>query len=60
MLYQYGYDTEAGKLSTYSAIELVYDPWVNFVYIGIGLLALGSICMLWGGKKRKNTVYEME
>lgn len=53
MIYQYGYDTEAGKLSSYSSMELVYDPWVIAVYVGILLLAAGSICMLWMGNRRK-------
>lgn len=53
MVYQYGYDNEAGKLSSYSSFELVYDPWIVPVYIGIFLLAAGSICMLWIGNKRK-------
>ncbi len=60
MLYQYGYDNEAGKLSTYSSIELVYDPWVMPVYIGIILLAFGSVCMLWSGNKRKEVNNDME
>lgn len=53
MLYQYGYDNDAGKLSTYSSIELVYDPWVTPVYIGIFMLAAGSVCMVWSGNRRK-------
>lgn len=53
MIYQYGYDTEAGKLSSYSAMELVYDPWIIPVYVGILLLAAGSITMLWIGNRRK-------
>lgn len=60
MLYQYGYDNEAGKLSTYSSIELVYDPWIVPVYIGILLLAGGSICMLWSGRKRKEASDDVE
>ncbi|MDR2921262.1 MAG: cytochrome c biogenesis protein ResB [Tannerella sp.] len=56
MLYQYGYDNEAGKLSTYSSIELVYDPWVTPVYIGICMLAAGSVCMLWSGNRRREGV----
>jgi hypothetical protein len=50
-LYQYGYDNMAGNMSTYSSIELVYDPWVMGVYIGMILLACGSVCMLWRGNK---------
>ncbi len=52
MLYQYGYDNDAGNMSTYSAIELVYDPWVIPVYVGIIMLACGSVCMLWSGNKK--------
>lgn len=53
MIYQYGYDTEAGKLSSYSSMELVYDPWLIPVYVGILLLAAGSVCMLWMGNRRE-------
>ena len=53
MIYQYGYDEYVGKLSTYSIMELVYDPWLVPVYIGIIMLAAGSVCMLWSGNKRK-------
>ncbi len=60
MLYQYGYDNDAGKLSTYSSFELVYDPWVAPVYIGIILLACGSICMLWSGNRRKEDNNDVE
>lgn len=60
MIYQYGYDTEAGKLSSYSSMELVYDPWVIPVYIGIMLLAAGSICMLWIGNRRKEVTDDVE
>ena len=53
MIYQYGYDNKAGRLSAYSILEIVYDPWLYEVYIGIGLLAAGSVCLLWGGRKNK-------
>jgi hypothetical protein len=53
MLYQYGYDSAAGNMSTYSSIELVYDPWIIPVYVGMILLACGSVCLLWTGNKRK-------
>lgn len=52
-IYQHSYDEYAGKLSNYTVVELVYDPWLLPVYIGIGLLAMGASCMLWGGRKRK-------
>lgn len=53
-IYQYGYDTDAGKASSYSSFELVYDPWLDLVYTGIALIALGSFSFLWvGNRKRK-------
>lgn len=55
-IYQYGYDNQAGRLSSYSSMELVYDPWIVPVYIGFAFIALGSIAMIWNGrlvKRRK-------
>lgn len=52
-IYQYGYDNDAGKMSTYSSLELVYDPWLYPVYAGIILLSAGSVCLLWSGNKKR-------
>lgn len=60
MIYQYGYDNQAGKASTYSSFELVYDPWLWPVYAGIILLAIGSVCLLWSGNKKKKKGYDVE
>lgn len=60
MLYQYDYDKDAGKMSTYTSIELVYDPWIVPVYIGIALLALGAICMLWMGNRKREVSDDVE
>ena len=60
MLYQYGYDNNAGNMSAYSGIELVYDPWLIPVYAGMLLLACGSLCMLRMGNKRKEAPDDME
>jgi hypothetical protein len=46
MIYQYGYDSQAGKASAYSSFELVYDPWKWLVYTGIVLLAAGAVCLI--------------
>ncbi|MEO4004981.1 cytochrome c biogenesis protein ResB [Flavobacterium sp. CAU 1735] len=54
MVYQYGYNNQAGQLSKYSSMELVYDPWKTAVYIGFGLIALGTIAMIWNGKQIKH------
>jgi len=49
-VYQYGYDNAAGRLSSYSSFELVYDPWKNGVYLGFLLIAIGTVAMIWNGK----------
>ncbi len=59
-IYQYGYDNKAGRLSSYSSFELVYDPWLIPVYIGIIMLMFGSIMMIWSGKGRKEAINDME
>lgn len=59
-IYQYGYDNNAGRLSSYSSFELVYDPWLTPVYAGIILMMLGSLTMLWTGRKGKETSNDME
>ncbi|MDR0295276.1 MAG: cytochrome c biogenesis protein ResB [Prevotellaceae bacterium] len=53
IIYQHSYDEVAGNLSNYSEMELVYDPWLPFVYTGIFLLAAGALCLIWAGNKRK-------
>lgn len=53
MIYQYDYDHELGKASKVSGFELVYDPWLRLVYLGIFLFAVGAFCMLWMGNKKK-------
>lgn len=53
MIYQYDYDHALGKASRVSGFELVYDPWLYAVYVGIFMIALGSICMLWLGNKNR-------
>ena len=59
-IYQYGYDNNAGRLSSYSSFELVYDPWLLPVYAGIIMMMLGSISMIWKGKGRKGAENDME
>jgi hypothetical protein len=56
MIYQYGYDTAAGKMSSFSQIELVYDPWLLPAKVGMGLMAAGAVLLVWNGagRKRKN------
>lgn len=54
-IYQYGYDNQAGRLSSYSSMELVHDPWVIPVYAGFALIALGAAAMIWNGRPMRKT-----
>lgn len=50
-IYQYGYDNKAGRLSSYSSMELVYDPAILPVYIGFVFLAIGAASMVFNGSR---------
>ena len=52
-IYQYGYDTAAGALSRISIFEMVRDPWLPFVYIGIWMMLLGAVCMFILAQRKK-------
>lgn len=47
-IYQYGYDTLAGADSKISILELVRDPWLPYVYVGIFMMLAGALIMLFG------------
>lgn len=44
-IYQLSYDETKGKWSNVSVFELVHDPWLLYVYIGIGMMILGAVCL---------------
>jgi len=50
MIYQSGYDNMAGRMSTYSSFDLVYDPWLYPAYIGMILWSLGSLGLIYRGR----------
>lgn len=50
MIYQSGYDNQAGRMSSYSSFELVYDPWIYPAYAGLLLWALGSLGLIYRGR----------
>lgn len=51
-IYQLSYDQTMGRWSKTSVLELVHDPWLPFVYLGIALLVIGAIVMfLTAGRK---------
>ena len=53
-VYQLSYDENKGKWSTLSVLEVVSDPWIKLVYIGIFLMLGGSIFLFWTGRQRLN------
>lgn len=62
-IYQHGYDNAAGRLSSYSSMELVYDPWLIPVYAGFFMIAVGSVAMVWRGRsmnRRRSSETENE
>lgn len=52
-IYQLSYNEEMGKWSNTSTLELVKDPWLPYVYIGIFMMIAGAIYMFWVGNKFK-------
>ena len=52
-IYQTGYNEKMGKWSNLSIIELVRDPWLPAVYIGIFMLLAGSLYLVWMGRSKQ-------
>jgi len=50
-IYQLSYDDKMGKWSDLSVLELVRDPWLPVIYIGIFMMIAGAIYMFWMGNK---------
>jgi len=50
-IYQLSYDDKMGKWSNLSVLELVKDPWIPLIYIGIFMMIAGAIYMFWMGNK---------
>ena len=46
-IYQYGYDEAAGADSQISVLEVVSDPWLPYVYVGIFMLLGGALLMFF-------------
>lgn len=49
-VYQLSYDETKGRWSDTSVLELVRDPWLPFVYLGIFMLLAGAVTMAFGRK----------
>jgi hypothetical protein len=50
-IYQLSYDDKMGKWSNLSILELVKDPWLPLIYIGIFMMIAGAFYMFWMGNK---------
>lgn len=46
-IYQYGYDEQAGTESRVSILQLVKDPWIVVVYIGIYMMLAGALLLFF-------------
>lgn len=52
-IYQLNYDTTRGKWSEISVLELVRDPWLPYVYVGIYLMIAGAVLLLFTAQKSR-------
>lgn len=50
-IYQLSYEERLGRWSDLSVVELVSDPWLPVVYVGIFLLIAGGVALLFEVKK---------
>lgn len=51
-VYQVGYDTDLGRWSDLSVLELIRDPWLPVVYVGIFLMMAGAVFLFIYGKPK--------
>ena len=52
-IYQLSYNEQMGKWSNLSIFELVTDPWMPVVYVGIFMLLFGAIGMFLTASRKK-------
>ncbi len=52
-IYQTGFDEKMGRDSKISIVEVVRDPWLVFVYIGIFMVIAGAVYIFWVGQRIK-------
>ncbi|MBR5061462.1 MAG: cytochrome c biogenesis protein ResB [Prevotella sp.] len=53
-IYQFSYDTSKGAQSQMSIFELVTDPWMPFVYVGIYLMLAGAVLVFVTAQRKKD------
>ena len=52
-IYQQGFDNKAYPGTNVSILELVRDPWLPVVYVGLIMLLIGATLLFWLGKNDK-------
>ncbi len=52
-IYQVSYDEIMGRWSNISIFELVKDPWLPYVYVGIILMLLGAVLLFIVAKRKE-------
>jgi len=55
-IYQLNYDHEKGRWSNTSVFELVRDPWLPLVYLGLAMMLLGALCLFIIPQTRKKVI----
>ena len=50
-VYQTGFDEQQGRWSQTSGLELVHDPWLPVVYLGVFLMFAGAVYLFGIGKE---------
>lgn len=52
-IYQYGYDNLMGVHTRYSEFQLVRDPWLPWVYLGIFMMLAGALTLFFTSPSQK-------
>ena len=52
-IYQLSYNEQMGKWSNLSIFEIVTDPWMPVVYVGIFMLLFGAVGMFLTASRKK-------
>ena len=52
MVYQHSYDQQAGRMSTHSGLEVVYDPWWPAALTALVGMIAGALMLIWKGRER--------
>jgi hypothetical protein len=54
-IYQTSYDEDLGKWSKTSIVQIIKDPWLPYVYIGIFMILAGALYLFWTGSSKSST-----